>query len=248
MKLKLLLLLFSITTNLVIAQTTFLDKIETAPTLVPMITVDSDGSFLIANSFKEDINQSQYDGIQIIKYDDCESIVFAKNFTVPNHNLWLADFIQGSDGFYYLVGTFYYPSNNRDFFLLKLNPDGSKNSFKVFGSPFLDVAYSIQETPEGNFMIFGNTEHLPNDNRNFYLVVDNQANIQSGKLYFNAPIWGRAIACSDGGFLGRMGRLIYKVAANGEIEWANNFNGISSSSPFVEVRMDTLLFLFVVVR
>lgn len=236
MKIKLnLSLLLIIIANFIFAQATFLDKIEITPSLFSEIVANPDGSFLIANSFKDDLLITQLEGIQIIKYDECKSIVFTKKLKIPNLKLTLASFIRSSDGFYYLIGYLYDPANNLDFFFLKLNPDGSQNIFKIFGGPLSDIPYSIQETPEGNLMIFGNTRLASNENRNFYLVLDNQGNTLSSKAYFNAPIWGRAIACSDSGFLGRMGNIIYKVDKNGDLEWANFYSGTSYSSPFVEV-------------
>ena len=122
----------------------------------------------------------------------------------------------------------------RDAFVLQLNDDGSLDFYKTYGIGENEYPYSIDETPSGNLMIFGNQD-TGSTSRNFFLILDGEGNIQWTRSLFDNVIWGRGLACSDGGFVGRTSRTIYKINADGNLLWANSYNLVSPSSPPVEV-------------
>lgn len=224
-----LFLLFLLGSQLTFAQSTFLDKWEITHNTTSL-TPSPDGGFLLAISQRE----NQNDVVQLIQYDECDNIAFTKKISLPNHSIRYAEIIRSSDGFYYLFGQFIAGFNVPNLYVLKLNPDGSEVFFKVMGNPRSQIAYSIQEMSNGNLMLFGNTYLSSTENRNFFLVLDQQGNTISNKAYFNAPVWGYGTACSDG-FLGKMGSTIYKVKPDGSLDWANQYDEIYYSSQLLEV-------------
>lgn len=214
------------------AQSAFLDTWNTLVSYSVSTVPSSDGGFVVAFTTQENF----FDLIQLVKYDECNNIAFTKKFSVENHHMRLTEIILSSDGFYYIFGQFIVDNLNMDFFILKLDEGGNEISFQVMGNSNLlkDIPYTIQEMSNGNLMIFGNSRLGSNSGNNFFLVLDTQGNIIFEKAYFDAPTWGYATACSDG-FLGRMGRLIYKVDFNGNLVWANEYDGIRYATQLLEV-------------
>ena len=69
------------------------------------------------------------------------------------------DFVQTNDGGYIILGTTTYDfsNSNRDFYLVKVDNQGSKEWEKFFGSPDQDLANAVIQTSDNGFLLVGDS-------------------------------------------------------------------------------------------
>ena len=86
---------------------------------------------------------------------------------------------QTSDGGYIVVGeTVSYGVGNADFWILKLDTDGTVQWQKTYGGVDYDIAYSIQQTSDGGFIVAGETSSSGAGYADFWILkIDENGNI-----------------------------------------------------------------------
>ena len=115
-------------------------------------------------------------------------------------------------------------------------PTPSSNTFSVtFGGEKNDVAYSIQETSEGGYIIAGSTDQINNKgNRDAWVIkLNSTGNLSWEKTYGNGKGYAKCIKETlDGGYIitGQYwedGQFLwlFKINMNGEIIWEQEFGG-----------------------
>jgi len=232
---RFLLLCSFLWSTLSIAQPSFLDQLEAPHAAMPQIVEMDNGHLMLAHLFKSDSTQFYNDGIRMLFYNECDQLDFARDYSIPGYFFRLDDLLKSSTGFYFLTGGFIDDEGNRDFFMLKLDALGNEVFFNVYQKPFKEYVYTLDETPDGDLMIFGATYINSSTSRNFFMRLDTEGNIKFSQLYLKAGIWGYGLACEDGGFIGQMGRNIYKIDQTGNLLWGNEFRGTYASSAPIEV-------------
>ncbi len=146
---------------------------------------------------------------------------------------------QTSDGGYILAGlTDSYGAGSYDAWLVKTDSSGNKQWDKTFGESSCDVAYAVQQTSNGGYILAGSTSSYGAGNEDFWLVkTDSDGNKEWDKTFGGG---GRDSASSvqqtsDGGYIlagstgsygaGNYDFWIVKTDSNGIKEWDNNFGG-----------------------
>jgi len=83
-----------------------------------------------------------------------------------------------SDGGFIVAGYMRISGTNDDIWVLKLDKDGNVQWQKVFGGPFLDQAYDVKETSDGNYIVAGySVTSVPTPQRNGFIVkLDSDGN------------------------------------------------------------------------
>jgi len=152
-----------------------------------MIRITSDGGFIIAG-FTNTYGAGGNDG-WLIKTDVLGNIQWQKTFG----NSDLQEFeavIQTSDGGYaalginYGAGTAYY-----DFYLVKVDSLGNTEFTKNIGGGGFEIGNSIQQTPDGGFILAGQSYSYAGEDGDFYMVkTDDLGNVQWFKNYANPGI------------------------------------------------------------
>ncbi len=147
-----------------------------------MIRITSDGGFIIAG-FTGSFGAGGNDG-WLIKTDVLGNIQWQKTFG----NSDLQEFeavIQTSDGGYaalginYGTGTQYY-----DFYLVKVDSLGNTEFERNIGSGGFEIGNSIQQTPDGGFILAGQSYSYGNEDGDYYIVkTDDQGIVQWYKNY-----------------------------------------------------------------
>jgi len=155
------------------------------------VQLTSDGGFIVAgetSSFgKGDIDA------WVFKLDADGRVVWQKTYGDVNDDLAYS-IQQTSDGGYIVVGgTTPAGSNSKDVLVLKLEANGEIEWQKTYGGAFdtEDVAYSVQQTSDGGYIIAG-------------------------------------ISSSFGNFFGDI--WVLKIRADGEIDWQHTYGGNDSNS------------------
>jgi uncharacterized delta-60 repeat protein len=89
-----------------------------------------------------------------------------------------------SDGGYIVAGeTVSFGAGGPDFWILKLDSSGDIQWQKTYGGGGEDVAFSIQTSSDGGYVVAGATESLPGDYDFWILKLDPSGNIQWQKIY-----------------------------------------------------------------
>jgi PGF-CTERM protein len=139
---------------------------------------------------------------------------------------------QTSDGGYILAGsTMSYGAGAYDFWLVKTDSNGNKEWNKIFGGPYWDVAYSVQQTSDGGYILAGWTMSYGAGPIDAWLVkTDSNGNEEWNKT-FGGPGEDAAHSVqqtSDGGYI-LAGWTELKGAGAGDV-WVIKLEGDTAAS------------------
>ena len=133
-------------------------------------------------------------------------------------------------GFYVFGETDSYGTGDRDFFLLKLNDDGSEEWFRTYGKERREWPYGMLPLANGDLLIYGFSEDTSSRERNQYaLRVGPQGNViwdytvesRVEELVVDAiePIEGGIVLAT---IIGENGQLV-KLDRDGNVLWAQRY-------------------------
>jgi uncharacterized delta-60 repeat protein len=180
----------------------------------------------------------------ISKITDNNHIVWSKNYGGDNND-YATTIKQTSDGGYIVAGYGHIGTSNGgdDFLLYKLNSQGNKVWRKNFGGIHDDRAFSIQQTSDGGYVVFGTTYSFvhatPGEDSDF-CIYKLDANGDRVWLKYYGDVkndYGRCVQqTADGGYIiagyGEVGTtnggddfLLYKLDSDGRRVWRKNYGG-----------------------
>lgn len=129
---------------------------------------------------------------------------------------WAESVQQTMDGGYIIVGsTNSFGNDSRDVYLIKTDAYGNVEWVKTYGGNHLDIAYAVQQTTDGGYIIAGATQSFGNGSRDVYLIkIDAYGNVEWQKTFGGSEIDdGYAIQQTlDGGYI--IAGWIFSVESN----------------------------------
>lgn len=150
---------------------------------------------------------------------------------------------QTSDGGYIVAGeTSSSGAGFKDAWVLKLDSNGTVVWQNTFGGANYDIAYSIQQTTDGGYIVAGETSSSGAGSADVWILkLDGSGNLQSGWPKTYGGIYRDAARSiqqtSDGGFIvagetysygaGDADAWILKLDASGTVVWQTTFGGTS---------------------
>ncbi len=163
---------------------------------------------------------------------------FAKTYGGTNDE-WASSVQQTSDGGYIMAGrTRSFGAGGVDVFLVKTDANGNLQWAKAYGGGGADLAFSVQQTSDGGYIVAGLTHSFGAGNGDFFVVkTDANGNIQWAKTYggTGADTAWSVQQTSDGGYIvagytrsfgaGNLDIFLIKTDANGNVEWAKTYGG-----------------------
>ena len=146
---------------------------------------------------------------------------------------------QTIDGGYIVVGlTASYGVGETDFLLVKTDERGKEQWEKTFGGTDDDMAWSVQQTSDGGYIIAGGSVSYGAGKSDFWLVKTNARGEEEWSKTFGGPSDDAAWSVrqtSDGGYIiagytesygaGNEDLWLVKTDKMGEEEWSNTFGG-----------------------
>jgi uncharacterized delta-60 repeat protein len=196
----------------------------------------SDGGYIVAGltySFGAGLSD-----IILIKTDANGNISWAKTYGGTSGDV--AYSVQKtSDGGYIVAGwTASFGAGSLDILLIKTNANGNIQWAKTYGGTHWDIAYSVQQTSDGGYIVAGYTQSFGAGSKNIFLIKTNaNGNIQWAKTY-GGTNYDEAYSVqqtSDGGYIlagytqsfgaGYDDIFLIKTDANGNIIWAKTYGG-----------------------
>jgi hypothetical protein len=199
----------------------------------------SDGGYIVAG-FTSSFGAGGWD-IFLMKTDASGNLQWAKTFGGMNDDLAYS-VQQTSDGGYILAGyTGSFGAGDYDFFLIKTDANGNIIWAKTYGGIYYDLAYSVQQTSDGGYIVAGETWSFGAGYLDIFLIkTDASGNVQWAKTYGGTG-WDGANSVqqtSDGGYIvagytrsfgaGGYDIFLIKTDANGNIIWAKTYEGTDS--------------------
>jgi predicted secreted protein len=149
------------------------------------------------------------------------------------------------DGGHIISGQFWTPGGNQyDFWVLKLNKDGSIAWQKSYGGGGWDIAFSSAETSDGGFIVSGTTSSFGSGGQDVWVLkLDSQGDIVWQKAYGGemTDYSGTAEQTKDGGYIvvGTSSSFgdskdiwILKLDSHGNIEWDKTYGDGADESDY----------------
>jgi len=196
----------------------------------------SDGGYIVAGETNSYSN-GQYD-FAIYKLTSSGSKIWFKHYGGSSSETGLS-IQQTSDGGYVLAGlneSYTYGLN--DFGIYKLNSSGSKVWFKHYGGSSSDDAYSIQQIPDGGYIVAGATGSYTHGSYDFAIYKLNSSGNKVWFKHYGGPSTDYALSIqqtSDGGYImagytdsytyGSYDFAIYKLNSSGNKLWFKHYGG-----------------------
>ncbi|MBI5635246.1 MAG: SBBP repeat-containing protein, partial [Nitrospirae bacterium] len=154
-----------------------------------------------------------------------------------------AEFIQQtSDGGYIVAGSRYSAASNWDFWILKLNGDGSTAWQKTYGDAGAEEPYSIQQTADGGYIVAGYTNSYGTGGDAWVLKLFSDGTPDWQKSYGDAGVDQAYYIqqTADGGYIvagytesyGAGGDVwILKLNSDGSTAWQKSYGGTGYEEP-----------------
>ncbi|HVP80104.1 MAG TPA: thrombospondin type 3 repeat-containing protein [Thermodesulfobacteriota bacterium] len=199
----------------------------------------SDGGYIVAGytSFGPVDND-----IWILKLNPDGSLAWQKSYPSGSTDDKVYSIQQTSDGGYIAAGSTTSSAGGYDFWVLKLNADGSNAWQKTYGGSNHDYAYSTQQTSDGGYILTGHTHSFGAGGIDI-LMLKLMANggVDWQKTYggLNDDYAYSIQQTSDSGYIVAGSTnysvgseyydiLVLKLKADGEVDWQKTYGGYSS--------------------
>jgi hypothetical protein len=198
----------------------------------------SDGGYIVAGGTT---SFGAGGDILLIKTDANGNVQWAKTYGETGYD-FAHSVQQTSDGGYIVAGgTYSFGAGWIDLFLIKTDANGDVQWVKTYGEAGDDVAYSVQLTADGGYILAGTTSSFGAGWGDIFLIKTNASgNLQWAKTYggINGEIAYSVQQTSDGGYIvaggttsfgaGGYDIFLIKTDANGNIQWAKTYGGATS--------------------
>ena len=171
--------------------------------------------------------------------------LWAKTYGGPGIDVAFSIQQTGDGGYIVAGGTNSFGSVGFDFWVLKLNPDGTVAWQKTYGGSGIDVAHSIQQTSDGGYIVAGSTNSFGAGGYDIWVLkLNSDGTVAWQKTYGGASSDGASSIrqTSDGGYIvaggtnsfgaGEGDIWVLKLNSDGTVAWQKTYGGAGDDLAF----------------
>jgi hypothetical protein len=191
------------------------------------IIQDYDGGFALFGNTKESIDSGD-NNLFLVKTDANGIMQWNKTYSIGKSDLARA-IIQTKDGGYVLVGQTFssFDTSSSDFLLIKTDNNGNLQWYQTYGQWFMDDPYSVIETLDGGFALFGTTLSIVGKLEDYFLVKTNS---------YGNMVWNKTYGIGDREF----GASIIQTSDEGYVIGGTRREGNGLDSAYQVIKIDSL--------
>lgn len=183
----------------------------------------------------------------VIKFDINQKVIWQKSYGGPGYEKGYAISETSDKGFIVAGFARLHGVNNSDYFIMKLDAKGAIDWQNTYGGLREDIAYSIQETSDGHFIVAGLTFSYGQGSSDFWVLkLDRKGGIVWQKTY-GGPFDDEAYSIreiSDGSYVvcgstfsfghggGNSDCWILKLDQQGEIIWQKTYGSTGDDEAY----------------
>jgi uncharacterized delta-60 repeat protein len=202
-----------------------------------------DGGYVVAG-YTSSFGASGYD-FWVLRLDSNGSITWQKTYGGSSSE-YAYSIQQTSDGGFVVAGyTSSFGASGYDFWVLRLDSNGSVIWQRTYGGLNDDEAYSIQQTSDGGFVVTGLTMSFGAWYADFWLLKLNSSGDIAWQKTYGGTNWDAAYCVeqtSDGGYVvagttasfgaGGYDFWVLRLDSNGSVTWQNTYGGSGSDEAY----------------
>ena len=195
----------------------------------------TDGGYIVAGRALS-FSGGNYDDVYLVKTDSVGNTQWSRTYGGSDHDFGRC-VQQTADGGYVVVGwTFSFGAGSRDVYLVKTDSLGGLLWSRTYGGDGWDYGYSVQQTPDGGYIVVGNTNSFGVGDRDVYLIKTNSGgDIVWTRTYGGSDNdWGYSVQqTSDGGYVaaghtlsfgaGGLDVYLIKTDSTGDTLWTRTY-------------------------
>jgi len=196
----------------------------------------SDGGYIVAG-FTGSFGAGGYD-FWVLKLDSSGNITWQKTYGGSSYE-YANSIEQTSDGGYIIAGyTSSFGAGSQDMWILKLDSSGNVTWQKTYGGSESDMAYSIQQTSDGGYIVAGRMEPSGAGYYNFWVLKLNASGNVTWQKTYSGSSYDEAKSIkqtSDGGYIvagytesfgaGYEDIWVLKLDSSGNVTWQKTYGG-----------------------
>lgn len=204
-----------------------------------LVQETSDGGYVIAGSTGS--YGAGNDDVWLIKTDSSGNLAWNKTFGGPSEDHGYS-VRQTSDGGYIIAGeTVSYGAGNADVWLIKADSSGNETWNKTFGGSSGDYGNSVQQTPDGGYVIAGTTYSYGAGSADVWMIKTDSSGNMAWNKTFGSPLHDHGSSLdrtSDGGYViagwtdsygaGDYDIWLIKTDSSGNAAWNKTLGGWNS--------------------
>jgi len=194
----------------------------------------TDGGYVVAG-----ITTDGGVGVYLFKTDANGNTLWRKSYLGLTNQVGYS-MQQTTDGGFVIAGSTGAGAGGGDIILIRTDSSGGLLWTKTYGGVNSDVAYSVQQTIDGGYIIGGETNSFGAGGNDIYLIKTNASGtVQWSKAYGgdSAEYSWSVRQTNDGGFIiagstisfgaGAYDAYLIKTAANGNLLWSKTYGGVN---------------------